>query len=203
VSVTHACNPSYEEAEINRIIVRSQLRQIVLETLFWKHPTQERAGGVVQVVDYLPSKDEALSSNPRTNNHNKKKWYIKIWPIILASILAILTSIFLVSKYFFYTRFMLSISYILLWFGSVPQRHVCWRCYWEVGEPLEGGAYGRNSGHWGHAPEKDIGTLTLSVSFVVSLPHFVSSFAVFCHDALCCHKPRAATDWNLGNEEPN
>jgi hypothetical protein len=36
------------------------------ETLSQKYPTQKRAGGVAQVVEHLPSKCEALSSNPST-----------------------------------------------------------------------------------------------------------------------------------------
>jgi hypothetical protein len=43
------------EAEIRRIEVQSQPRQIVHETLFQKYPTQKRAGGVVQVIQCLPS----------------------------------------------------------------------------------------------------------------------------------------------------
>jgi hypothetical protein len=42
----HVCNPSYLEAEIRRIEVPSQYRQIVLEILVRKYPTQRRAGGV-------------------------------------------------------------------------------------------------------------------------------------------------------------
>jgi hypothetical protein len=44
------------EAEIRKIILRSQPRQIVLLTLSQKCPTQKRAGGVAQVVERLPSK---------------------------------------------------------------------------------------------------------------------------------------------------
>jgi hypothetical protein len=39
-----------QEAEIRRIIVRSQPGQIVCETLSQKNPIQKRAGGVVQDV---------------------------------------------------------------------------------------------------------------------------------------------------------
>jgi hypothetical protein len=38
--VAHACNPSYLGAEIRRILVQSQSRQIVHETLYQKYPTQ-------------------------------------------------------------------------------------------------------------------------------------------------------------------
>jgi hypothetical protein len=37
-----------QEAEIRRIVVQSQPRQIVRETLFQKYPSQKRAGGVAQ-----------------------------------------------------------------------------------------------------------------------------------------------------------
>jgi hypothetical protein len=39
-----------QEAEIRRIMVQSQPRQIVCETLSQKHPTQKRAGGVAQAT---------------------------------------------------------------------------------------------------------------------------------------------------------
>jgi hypothetical protein len=40
-----------QEAEIRRIVVQSQPKQIVLETLPQKNPSQQRAGGVAQGVD--------------------------------------------------------------------------------------------------------------------------------------------------------
>jgi hypothetical protein len=39
-----------QEAEIRKLMVGSQPRQIVLETLSWKYPPQKRAGGVAQVA---------------------------------------------------------------------------------------------------------------------------------------------------------
>jgi hypothetical protein len=47
------------EAEIRRIMVQCQLKQIVHETLSQKYPTHKRAGKVTQVVEHLPSKYEA------------------------------------------------------------------------------------------------------------------------------------------------
>jgi hypothetical protein len=72
---------------------------VVLQTLSWKIPSQKRASGVAwgvgpefkpqyqknkkrkkqasrvfQVAECLWSKCEALSSNPRTNNNNKKNF---------------------------------------------------------------------------------------------------------------------------------
>jgi hypothetical protein len=55
--------PATQEAEIRRITVQSQPRQIVCQTLSRKNLLQERAGGVVQGV--------ALSS--RLNTEKKKK----------------------------------------------------------------------------------------------------------------------------------
>jgi hypothetical protein len=60
-----------QEAEIRRIEVQSQPGQI--EFLSRKYPTQKRAGGVVQVLECLPSKCEALSSNPSTKKKKKRK----------------------------------------------------------------------------------------------------------------------------------
>jgi hypothetical protein len=40
-----------QEAEIRRIMVQSQPRQIVCKTLSQKNPIQKRAGGVAQGVD--------------------------------------------------------------------------------------------------------------------------------------------------------
>jgi hypothetical protein len=63
------------EAEMRRIIVQSQPGQIVQETLSRKYPKQNRAGRVGQVVKRLPSKHEALNSNPSITQ-KKKKVYI-------------------------------------------------------------------------------------------------------------------------------
>jgi hypothetical protein len=41
------------------MVVRSQPRQIVHEPLSQKYPTQNKVGGVVQVVECLPRKHEA------------------------------------------------------------------------------------------------------------------------------------------------
>jgi hypothetical protein len=52
-----------QEAEIRRITVRSQPRQIVLETLSQKNPLHKRAGGVAQGV-----------SPEFKSQYHKKKW---------------------------------------------------------------------------------------------------------------------------------
>jgi hypothetical protein len=51
------------ETEIRRIMVQSQPGQIVWEILSQKYPIQKRTGRVTQMVDCLPTKCKALSSN--------------------------------------------------------------------------------------------------------------------------------------------
>jgi hypothetical protein len=55
-----------------RIVVQSQPRQILLETLSQKCPTQRKAGGVAPVVESLPSKSEALQKKKKKKKTNKK-----------------------------------------------------------------------------------------------------------------------------------
>jgi hypothetical protein len=62
-----------QEEEVRRIVVQSQPGKIVHETISQKNPTQKRAGGVTQVVEHLPSKHKALSSNPSIAKKKKKK----------------------------------------------------------------------------------------------------------------------------------
>jgi hypothetical protein len=71
--VAQACNPSYSGAEIRRILVQSQPGQILAETLSQQNTSQKGAGGVAQVVEHLPSKNEALNSNPSTVKKKKHK----------------------------------------------------------------------------------------------------------------------------------
>jgi hypothetical protein len=52
------------KAEIRRITVRDQPRQIIYETLSQKYSTQKRAGGIAQVVEHLSSKSNSVNSNP-------------------------------------------------------------------------------------------------------------------------------------------
>jgi hypothetical protein len=56
-----------------RIAFQSWPGQIVLKTLSWKYPKQKTAGRLAQVIGYLPSKYEALNSNPNTTKKKKKK----------------------------------------------------------------------------------------------------------------------------------
>jgi hypothetical protein len=71
MAVTHDSNASYEGGRDQKDRVQSQPGQIVLQALFQKNPSQKkRAGGVTHGAEHLPSKCEALSSNPSTK---KKK----------------------------------------------------------------------------------------------------------------------------------
>jgi hypothetical protein len=60
-----------QEEEIRRIMVWSQSRQIVCETLSWKNSSQKK-----ELVQWL--KVKALSSNPSTVKQNKKQTKIII-----------------------------------------------------------------------------------------------------------------------------
>jgi hypothetical protein len=60
--------PATQEVEIRRITVH-----IVLETLPWKNPTQKMDGRVVGVVECLPGKCEALSSNSSSTKKKKRR----------------------------------------------------------------------------------------------------------------------------------
>jgi hypothetical protein len=45
-------------------VVQSQPQKIVPKTLSQKYPIQKRASGVAEVLECLPNKCKALSSNP-------------------------------------------------------------------------------------------------------------------------------------------
>jgi hypothetical protein len=51
-----------------------------------KTHTQEKAGGVIEVVEYLPSKDEALSSSTSTAKKNKISCSLHLTYLILLPI---------------------------------------------------------------------------------------------------------------------
>jgi hypothetical protein len=55
---------SIEEAEFRTIMVEVLSREIIQKIPSWKYPTTNRAGVVDQLVKHLPSKHEALMSNP-------------------------------------------------------------------------------------------------------------------------------------------
>jgi hypothetical protein len=69
VPVTHACNPSNSggrEAKIRKIVVQSQPRQIVHETLSRKYPSQKKGCGVAQGVGF-EFKPQYWEKNKQTN----------------------------------------------------------------------------------------------------------------------------------------
>jgi hypothetical protein len=63
--------PTIQEAEIRKITVPSRPGQIVCEIVSQKTHHRKRAGGVLRVVEFLPSKHEVLSSNPSAAKNNK------------------------------------------------------------------------------------------------------------------------------------
>jgi hypothetical protein len=83
----HVILPTWE-AEMRRISAWGQPIEIAQETLSQKYPTQKRADRVVQVVEWLPSKHETASSNPRTSIlslyshflHGEQKIFLPFFP---------------------------------------------------------------------------------------------------------------------------
>jgi hypothetical protein len=71
VPVVHTCNPRYSGDRDQEDSGSKPAWQIVRETLSQKYPTQKWAGGVAQAVQHLPSKCEALGSNPSIGKINK------------------------------------------------------------------------------------------------------------------------------------
>jgi hypothetical protein len=73
--VAHTYNPSYaaQREGGGGSWFEASPRQIIPKTHLKKYPTQIRAGGVTQVVECLPNKYEALSSNLGTAKKKKKK----------------------------------------------------------------------------------------------------------------------------------
>jgi mannosyltransferase OCH1-like enzyme len=75
-----SCFLAVQEAEIRRITVQSQPGQIILKTLSQKYPIQNSTKGaaiVAQVVECLPSKCEALSSNSSAKKNKGKTCTLK------------------------------------------------------------------------------------------------------------------------------
>jgi hypothetical protein len=68
--VTYACNPSYLETEIRRIVVQSQLQQNKSQAPSSKIPSTKTG-----LAEWLSCKCEALNSNPSTTK--KKKDFLK------------------------------------------------------------------------------------------------------------------------------
>jgi hypothetical protein len=68
----HICNPSYS----GRGEFKASLGKVI-NTLSQKQNTNKRIMVVVQVVEYLPCKPEALGSIPGTERKRRKKKTIK------------------------------------------------------------------------------------------------------------------------------
>jgi hypothetical protein len=64
--------PATQEAEIRRIVARSQPRQTACETLSQKNPSQKRAGGVARGVG-PEFKPQYHKTNKQTNKQNGGK----------------------------------------------------------------------------------------------------------------------------------
>jgi hypothetical protein len=62
-----------QEAGIRRIMVKARPEQIVVRSCLENTHHKKRAGGVAQVIQHLPSKYEALNSNPSTMKKKKKR----------------------------------------------------------------------------------------------------------------------------------
>jgi hypothetical protein len=65
-------NLATEEAEFRTIMVEVLWREIIQEIPSWRYPTANRAGGVDQQEEHLPSKHEALMANPSVTNIKNK-----------------------------------------------------------------------------------------------------------------------------------
>jgi hypothetical protein len=70
--MAHDCSPNYSSGR-NQEDNDSKPRGAVCKTLCQKYLTQNRACGVAQVVECLPSRYESLSSNPSIVTKKKKR----------------------------------------------------------------------------------------------------------------------------------
>jgi hypothetical protein len=81
-------NLATQEAEIRRMVVRSQPGQIVCETLSQKHSTQKRSGGTIdnysKMAVYKISLQKSLAFL-YTNNKQIEKEYMETIPFTIAS----------------------------------------------------------------------------------------------------------------------
>jgi hypothetical protein len=67
--MAHAYNSSYWGGRDQEHCGSNPAREIGLKTPSQKYPIQKKAGGVTHVVELLPSKHEALSSNSLKHTH--------------------------------------------------------------------------------------------------------------------------------------
>jgi hypothetical protein len=72
--VVYTCNPNYLGGSGRRITVWGQTGK-KLEVISEKQTKSKRTRGMVEGVDYLPNKCEALSSMPSTTLPRQKKLY--------------------------------------------------------------------------------------------------------------------------------
>jgi hypothetical protein len=73
VLVSYACNPSYSGGRDQEDCCLKPAQENSSPELILKNPSQKRACGMAQVVDCLPSRHEALGTNPITAKKKKKK----------------------------------------------------------------------------------------------------------------------------------
>jgi hypothetical protein len=77
--VAQACNPSYWEAEIRRIDVGDQSRQIIPGIPISKISRAQWTGGVAQEIERLLCMREALSSDSSPTSTNKISDFFRGW----------------------------------------------------------------------------------------------------------------------------
>jgi hypothetical protein len=71
--VVHNCNPNYSRSSDQEDCGSKPAQANSLQDPILKKKSQKRAGGVAQVVEHLPTKCEALNSNPITKKHIKPR----------------------------------------------------------------------------------------------------------------------------------
>jgi hypothetical protein len=71
--VAHTCNPSYSGGRDQEDHDSKPAQANSSQDPISKNPSQKRADGVAQIVENLPRKHEALSSNPSMTRKEKKE----------------------------------------------------------------------------------------------------------------------------------
>jgi hypothetical protein len=82
--VTHACNPSYQDAEIRKSTVRSQLGQTDHETLSWKNPSQKWSGSRCRLWVLTPvlQKKKGETILEYAGGTNKMTWILRSGKVV-------------------------------------------------------------------------------------------------------------------------
>jgi hypothetical protein len=70
--VAHICNPRYSRGRARRTMIWGWPEQKD-KTLFEKQTKGKRAGGIIQVVEWLPGKHETLEFNSGNTKEKKKR----------------------------------------------------------------------------------------------------------------------------------